>query len=373
MRLFIQATTRAPTALTVRRGTGNNLDTLDWIPGTALRGALAAWYARNVGEAGDDRFRRLFVDGGVRYGCLRPAGSDFWPLSARLCKSEPEEHPVADRLLALAAGKGMAEHCGHLNCDAKYEVAGGFTLKRKRESGGVTHVKHELKARRITHSAIDPQLLKTRSGQLFSMRCLEVGEAFEGTVQLDDGDKTELAGIWKESEKLVLRLGAARSRGQGEVELRWFDQKADTAAIQRRLDALQKQAAGIGGRLAGKSVLAVTLQAPAVVRDEYLLSRLWLEAADLGLDPGWELMGWFSRTWTISGWHAAAAVPRTESAAIAPGSCFLFGRDTAAVSLPDLAKWAAWIEEHGVGERRIEGMGEVRVCQAIHAEHAEGG
>jgi len=55
---YLDATVTSLVAMTVRRATGNDVDTLEWIPGTAVRGALAAWYVRQPDcKAGDARFR----------------------------------------------------------------------------------------------------------------------------------------------------------------------------------------------------------------------------------------------------------------------------------------------------------------------------
>lgn len=369
MRFDLEAEVAAPTALTVRRATGNDLETLEWITGTSVRGALAAWYGRTHGSPGDERFQRLFVKGSVRYGCLRPTGCDFWPLSSRTCKQQPVEHPVIDRLLAAAAGKSIAMEC---ECESKYEPPGIFLHKSERPSGGIVYQEYEVKTRRITHSSIDPKLLKTRPGQLYSMRCVEGGQKFKGSLSVEESALADLDAVWPEGEYIRIRIGRARSRGQGEALLRRLRAADDTDEVKKRLAECQAKAALMSGRLAGKAVFAVTLQAPAMVRDSYLLSRTWLEPADVGLGRDWTLMSWFSLGWTVAGWHAAAGVPRSEQIAIAPGSCFLFGRDVANIDMVALQSAAVRLEEEGIGERRIEGMGEVRVCQAIHAENAEG-
>src|SRR5437763_16077413 len=77
-----EVTLQSPVTLTLRRATGNDVETLDYIPGTVLRGALAAAYLET--GAVDLPFRSLFLEGRVRFGSLRVDGADVWPLSARV-------------------------------------------------------------------------------------------------------------------------------------------------------------------------------------------------------------------------------------------------------------------------------------------------
>jgi CRISPR-associated protein Csx10 len=95
-----------------------------------------------------------------------------------------------------------------------------------------------------------------------------------------------------------------------------------------------------------------------------------VEAADAGLGPGWQLLGWYSEMTTVTGWHAAAGVPRTETHMVAAGSCFAYGT-AAAVSTDELVEWAVKLEHEGIGERREEGFGEAVACHDLHTVYAE--
>ncbi|MBI3684326.1 MAG: hypothetical protein HY235_28465 [Acidobacteria bacterium] len=241
----------------------------------------------------------------------------------------------------------------------------------RRRTGGQAFQTEAVRTRRITHSAIDRKLLKTRSGQLFSVRSIEQGQKFHGYITVADGLMDEIKQLWPEDKDLSLRLGRARSRGQGEVQLRWSEARADEVNIQVRVEEMQNKAAQLRERLTGKVVVSVTLQAPAIVRDDYLLFKTWLGPADVGLKEGWELLSWFSRPTLIGGWHEAAQVPRSEASGIAAGSCFLFGCEQDRTMIAQMAAWGEQLEASGIGERRIEGFGEVRCCHEIHAECAE--
>ena len=77
------------------------------VPGTALRGALAASYLQHKGKP-DDTFQRLFLDDTqCRFGPLDPA-PEIYPLSMSACKRQPDAHPKVDQLAYR-----MALHFNH--------------------------------------------------------------------------------------------------------------------------------------------------------------------------------------------------------------------------------------------------------------------
>src|ERR1035441_1016824 len=125
MRYRVYAEAEMPAAISVRRATGNDLDTQRFIPGTVIRGALAAAYLEESGgpNAG---FAALFLNRMVRYGDLRIGDARPWPLSTRQCSSHPDEHPKIDNLLREGAGRGSPRGCGERFCGSKFEPPKGY-------------------------------------------------------------------------------------------------------------------------------------------------------------------------------------------------------------------------------------------------------
>src|SRR5713226_2311354 len=78
----------SPVCLAAAVPAGNLTRTLDYIPGSTVRGALAALYLES-GKPVDTTFEQLFLSGEVTYGNLYLNGAAPWPLSARSCKHEP--------------------------------------------------------------------------------------------------------------------------------------------------------------------------------------------------------------------------------------------------------------------------------------------
>jgi CRISPR-associated protein Csx10 len=117
----------SPICLAAAVPAGNLTSTLDYIPGSTVRGALAALYLAS-GKPADATFERLFLSGEVTYGNLYLNGSAPAPLSARSCKHEPgftrddTGHGVVDWLLPSFAQR-LAKRAKQEACTAKWVVA----------------------------------------------------------------------------------------------------------------------------------------------------------------------------------------------------------------------------------------------------------
>jgi hypothetical protein len=77
-----------PLALSSRHFVSNEIDTLDYIPGSAFRGAIADKLGKELGYD-DTKFKGIFLDGKIRFGnlYLLKDGKGFSiPKSAKTCK-----------------------------------------------------------------------------------------------------------------------------------------------------------------------------------------------------------------------------------------------------------------------------------------------
>ena len=96
IRIRLQLTALAPLSFSARRGAPSSFtDTLNYLPGTTLRGAAAAGYLRNLGAPSDQRFRDLFAGDGILFSNLLPqlkadksqGVAHVLPATARSCKA----------------------------------------------------------------------------------------------------------------------------------------------------------------------------------------------------------------------------------------------------------------------------------------------
>jgi hypothetical protein len=76
---------------------------------------------------------------------------------------------------------------------------------------------------------------------------------------------------------------------------------------------------------------------------------------------------WLS-THLVLGWNSAMKLPKEDAVAISRGSVFIFHSEQ---PLPideetNLAHMLELIEKAGIGERRNEGFGKIRICDEFH-------
>jgi CRISPR-associated protein Csx10 len=377
----VYAEAETPAAISVRRATGNDLDTQHFIPGTVIRGALAAAYLEESGGP-DAGFAALFLNRLVRYGDLRIGDARPWPLSARQCSLHPDEHPKIDNLLREGAGRTSPRECpvvvgkdGErvLRCKWKFEPPKGYyRYKRVNESSPFQYCREEVRSHRLAHSQIDPEFLKARPGQFHSSQLLDPEQTFQGFFYARDLGEETLKAFIKAGRTLY--VGRGRSRGQGRVRLSLYEEAGRSVERMREKIRTLNEAASRFGEFQGKVVFSCTLDSAALVYDRWLLSRSFLEAADLLAElDGYGLAASFRRVADLSGWHAKGGLPKAETKVIAAGSCFLFQCDAPAdreAEYEKLAQAFVELEERGIGERLDEGLGEVTFCRTLHSELA---
>jgi CRISPR-associated protein Csx10 len=368
-----RVTIETPLAISLRRATGVDLATHVHLPGTVLRGALAGAYLDGIGSAADVEFLGMFLGTRpVHFLDHRLNGAEPWPLSARVCKTYPSDHKVADGLVAQAAGKSPGESCP--DCKSKRKPPRGFHRLTTIEDR-TDYRTEEVTTRRAVHVQIDPKLLRSQTGQFHSSRVVAPGQVLWGRVLAEGEAERSLRALV--GEGITLYAGRGRSRGQGRIRLSVTEGEGIAAeAIRERMEELNTQVAGSLSEFSSKLLFTCTLQSPAILLDQWLTSRLWVAVEDFGGDlKGYQLLAWFTRATEITGWNAAAGLPKTPVHGLAAGSCFLFGRDMAPVGrekeLQRLADLFAVVEPNGIGERREEGFGEISICNAFHYRRME--
>lgn len=339
--MILRATARleTPTAISQRRATGNDLDTLAFVPGTTLRGALAETCLRQ-GSAEDRTFATLFLEDQVRFGDLRLGGNARWPLSARWCRENPE-HPLMD-LLFLYGARELTPAGNKPDLEALLEcqaTAGrGGTCKAKMGYPGEgyyflnSNQRYEAgnpDTRRVAHVEIDPGVLRSRNGRFHSASVLTRHQTFEGKIWASPEGAETLKKIT--GKGLPLWIGRGRSRGQGRITL-WVDddQGISTDEMEQQINTFNQAAVRAFSCFAGQVLFSCTLDSAAILFDEFLLSKDSVSAADI--DPeleGYKLLTCFTRPVDIVGWNAGprAQLPKPEVRAIAAGSCFLFAHE----------------------------------------------
>jgi CRISPR-associated protein Csx10 len=230
----------------------------------------------------------------------------------------------------------------------------------------------------VAHVGIDPLTLKAASGQFHSTRVLAPRQYLTGRIWADEAGGDALRQFFDGGR--TLRVGRGRSRGQGRLKA-WISERVEPPGeeLASRILEFNRRAWEKFPALADNLMFSCTLRSAAYALDEWLLSRSYLIPADFGSDEvfqSYHLATWACGTTRISGWHAAAQLPKGEITAIAAGSCFLFSRNRPGGSdeaeCARLASVLGPLECRGVGERRPEGFGEAVFCDRFHSDRAAG-
>ncbi len=394
LKLYVKVKNTSPMLITEKRQSLNFMESLDYIPGATIRGALAHNYLQRGGKVEDTTFGKIFLNDKVYFGNLYPRHGVYTqviPLSARTCKrysgfhdDEPrkkEHHGMEDFLSRYALMKVSGnrqlildkEKCK--TCEAQLDRAKMKFCDRSNDgfyqSLSITHCI-------MPHTAIHRATRTVQSGLFYSHRVVEAGQTFEGWVTLvDDTLKTQVEDLWKDEH---LRVGAARSRGMGQLEILQVDTTpVPLPSVATRLQDFNTELHSLAKQyqvsLGDGIYFAVTLRSDVIMRDLFWRYRARIEednlASVLGLNSSdIDLVYHINGQRPISGWNAAVKMPKEDALAITMGSVFLF-RAAANVPRNKLESILQSLEMTGIGERRAEGFGAVTVCNPFHWEVQE--
>lgn len=347
----LHGTACAVTDLLLRssRRRNNVYEGYGYVPGSALRGHLAARWI-SAGQPIDERFRRLFQSGDVRFEHAYPLvdGQPAMPapLTLRACKSHPfvDGHVLDDLLLHPNDAR-----CTH-ELHRPEEPPGGGTLRRLRGWVNARGVMADEQVHRVLR-----QRIATRD---------------------DPGDRRarETDGLFSEQRLSAGTQLHVEIRGPEEV-LRWLgdivDLHSEVLAVGRNLGALGRLAVdwALDQEPAGAAPPGtdhtLTALSDLVVLDPYqraeidMTSRSFL-AAVLGC-PAEEIENiWgVSHAREVGGWDALNGMPKPVDAAIAAGSAVAFRTRSKEAC-------AALVGAAGVGWRQAEGHGRVALDWSVH-------
>lgn len=407
------------------------LETMRYIPGGTLRGAVGTRLAR-IGhhdqhpgqiDAGCP-FCRVFLAGAPpRFGPCYPVGSETsesrpLPATARTCKHHPgfkideDAHGIRDILFRQWAVEIVFETSRRLPqaypfrcaCNADLEPIGGVY-----EQVDVNFFQPQVWVQRFSRTAIDRRRHVAADELLYTLEVLNE-EMDSGRPERDHGRKSQptifRGRVWLEAEADMVaealhkmdRLGGDTSRGLGAVQVQVdkkplpainiaadrvselaraaqsgdFDQvapKNDTDLVARlaRFNARLRRVAGEIGAPVPPGSLFFSL--------DLLSDAVWTEnGLPATLLPETLAGARRVRSWaaarTHGGWHTAAGMMRRTYLAINAGSVFLYQLDD--VSDPvalcrTLETWAS-LERDGFGQERERGYGWIEICSPFHLE-----
>ncbi|MFZ2358933.1 MAG: RAMP superfamily CRISPR-associated protein [Anaerolineae bacterium] len=386
-----------PLLVARRSEAGNQFETLDTIPGSVLRGALAWRIAQRLaGELKPDsvvyqNFAGLFFGDLVHFSALMPLEvRKENPSTAYRTILAPRDLVTCE----LHAGyPGHISHRGHgvwslihdnrqecPICAAEDTASGRKAASVKLETldgfvslvGGAPRSKHKPKQTMEMHIRIDPASGRVRTGDLYGYVALEPGQYFVGEIACTDANVWQvlrtMADLQAVGEVNELKLGKATQRGYGKI-----------SAVFTPIDKPLLHIQSLGERLNSTEGVTMLLLSDAVMSDPW--GRFWQ-----GFDPAWlkralrlppevevsidrsedcEALA-FSAARTVDAFNAKLGLPRTRDVAIVAGSSARLS--FTGIDVQALAKLLEDAEMQGIGLRRDEGFGRVAFNHPVYRQ-----
>ncbi len=386
--------TVAPLALAATRAVGYRHETMTHIPGSTVRGALAARYLQS-GEPEGDTMTRLFD--AMRCAPLHSTGDSHarpftLPLSTRTCGLQPGlrssgGHGMVDTLI-LAAVDQLAQRAGAEETPVLPPRTASRTCPKcqaerrpRRPLQPVSGTAIWTEAGALIPPAREEEHIErsidgaTRASQgtLHVHRALATNQRFAARVAFDSDDALAIVTGQLAPAGSLLWAGSGRSRGYGGLEVEQWEHVAPGDSVGHRQSALQTALEATCSRRSlpapERRYAAITVQSHTISRDAFgrfcTSMTPSLLASWLGLDQTlFEVVQQYGAVAPIEGWNAALGVPKGDALAIGAGStCLLtFSPEHLDLVLPALER----AEVAGIGERRGEGFGIVSVCDPVH-------
>lgn len=375
-RLKITLTAKSPIAIGEWMTSRSNVrESLSYLPGGVLRGALAQAVLEQLGKHNTSKrrlsqasselqeaFDDVFGKDGARFSFLMPFGEDWIPAPATALFNKQNDQYLYDTLFALIRGAPYAMLCPEtgerLERGRGYLIRENDQWRKAKPPRMTTYVRVGLN--RATEAA--------EESVLYAIEAIEPPAEFTGYVDFpedkcaDAFQKILKALRWRDNT-ISLRIGSARSRGFGEVELK--SDEVQLKASEAPLNEFSERA--------GKPIFTLLARTPVIVYDlcgqpAPTLTPELLHEYLPGLPASVQLLEPATRIERelVSGWSGAWGMPKPVQQAIAPSSVFTY--TYAEHEQESLTQWLQQLEMHGVGERTAEGYGRFTVCSQYHLE-----
>lgn len=332
-----------PCLLAAPGGDPNTESSLDYIPGGAMRGALAAAYLRGGGD--EDQFVTLFLSGGARFLNAYPYldGRTLPPPRAWATKKE-NETTVYNRLVDTARD------------EVEEGLPQGFKAPFIRPPAGAEDntvlspkVEHEIAVHTARNRQKGRAIDADPQGQsaLFRYRALARDQQFAGAIVLDDA--LPAAGVTRLEELLkgaTLLLGGSQMAGYG------LTQVEDVTPHEP-----WREEAGLPPAVAAGESFILYLTAPAILYNPRTGQptsdiRLFLPGDPANCEENYTIRDSYTAAGWVGGFNKHRGLPLPQQWAVQMGSTWRITTHRA-LSTDALAE----LEDSGIGVRREEGFG----------------
>ena len=344
---------------------GNVITSLDFIPGTYLLPHVT----RVLGNGPE--VRAAIAAGDIRVSAATVEIDGTRSLPMPMAWSRAKDEPPGNG----PDGKGSI--CNHFaeqeDADKQYKpIRTGYVADRSgsRESGAGEKTPEFIRTRVDTvvrtHNTVEDEFQRPTEavGGVYSYEAIKAGTMLRAVVRV----RTSVAGLdsaWKANlAKGPIRLGRAAKAGYGEVELSTADGSKSPSAVESTeghftiwlVSDLLLRSGGLG---AGTTEKILKRELEESLR---LVSGTTVELNVAKTDRGAQEV--YLRSRRIESWAGAWNLPRPSLIAIQAGSCARYEVMAGSVTADHLRK----LQAEGLGERRAEGYGEIRINHRLLVE-----
>jgi len=385
----------------------------EYIPGSAVRGAIARYLIDSSLEEGLQEMKRLLLMPGTAVLDFHPvminthginhnkeeknlskevsriAETGKFPLTAISCKRRPgfigetfsdglKKHGMSDSLetllLKLLCNEKQIGDTRCEKCKERQELfEGWYQLEKGNGENQLSSVGVNPATSSYIHIGIDPDRGATTQGIFYTIDALDEEQFFLGAIIVDDHPEDWLKILKPET---YLFLGAGKSRGYGAARIEVV--QIESEKIERENESLleppeircrkfTERIRSKGGFVEeGSWLVPLTLLSSSIIMDRFLrpvLDDITKDVRDHGLPTTGKPILVKARSQTIQGWHSASDIPKPDFTAISSGSVFVYQSPANEQTVQALYR----IEDMGIGFRRAEGFGRVRVASPLHS------
>ena len=410
-RIELEIKALSPLAIARYKPGGSISEAVDYVPGTVIRGAVAAQILNesghqftNLTENGGD-FQSLFLSDNpaifqnaypalVINGKIIPQArfedNGVLPTTALSSKNKPgfkrrEDDPGKNGVFDSLIDRFCAEGYGYPydpNCPKDGERVDAadisFYCKFKNKY-------HSLKAnkRLLTRVGINRRRAASEEEILYSVQVLNESQdkkqqpvCYRGAILVED-DLAESLRNFIEQRNQNFRLGGSTSRGLGKVEINTKKPVSARMDVEQKITKFNKifQERWDKWRVFGNPVkelpanptyFTLDLQSDAILTENWrrttVISEKMLRQFAKVEDSSLKLEAAYSSYDYLSGWNAAWGLMKDVELITNKGSVYLFSTSQAEPWIERLGE----LEMSGLGDRTSEGFGQIQICNQFH-------
>lgn len=376
----VTITALQPLSIAKKPDGNNHWDTISYIPGSVLRGAIAELWDKTVGFE-NPLWKDLFLKGIWRDAHPKKGGGEIRTLDQHYLKNGSQKCKQEKSIIPEYIAIGYVEPCGE----------GGNYLRIE------DPYRNDIIMDQTVGIQISPERESIMHGRLFTYSHIAAGTEFVATMLLPEEGLRAIGYQEGDIQIVTTYVGKKRSSGYGKVKIEFkkrTDQNDGKVALRKKIEAYTRVLIeeikrislfrGITLELEEDSdtwYISIVNRSPMILLDRFLraTNRIdWLLHLTKTEEEKNTIGNLISESrfhtlldWGLSepryGWNSVWNLPKEVNWTIKPGAIALYRLDALSEKEKDILLGIFLrISKEGVGERRNEGFGEVEICPPIY-------